>query len=120
MIRFLLLFLSFVLVIAKEGRGQEVPSKDFGEAQELVASYLKDLEELGYCVIPKVFSDEETTTLYTRVWSEFIEKAWSNCTMQDRSNWKDSFPIHNKMGIFSGPAGQTQVMWDLRTCLKSL
>lgn len=34
--------------------------------------------------------------------------------MDDRSNWKETFPIHNKMGIFAGPAGQTQVMWDLR------
>jgi hypothetical protein len=34
--------------------------------------------------------------------------------MNDRTNWKEAFPIHNKMGIFAGPAGQTQVMWDLR------
>ena len=34
--------------------------------------------------------------------------------MDDRSNWKEAFPMHNKFGIFAGPAGQTQVMWDLR------
>ena len=76
--------------------------------------YLKDLEELGYCVIPGVFSREEAEILYERVWHEFIEEAWSNCKMVERSNWKEAFPIHNKWGIFSGPAGQIQVMWDLR------
>jgi hypothetical protein len=77
-------------------------------------NYLKDLEEQGYCVIPQLFSDSETRVLYERVWHEFIEKAWPNCKMNDRSNWKKSFPKHNKTGIFAGPAGQTQVMWDLR------
>jgi Phytanoyl-CoA dioxygenase (PhyH) len=85
------------------------------EAQELpMASYLRDLEELGYCVIPQVFSTLEVEALYRRVWHEFIEKAWPNCRMADRSNWKEAFPMHNNMGIFAGPAGQTQVMWDLR------
>ena len=78
------------------------------------ASYLKDLEELGYCIIPQVLSTSETEVLYQRVWHEFIEKAWPNCRMDDRSNWKDTFPMHNLYGIFAGPAGQTQVMWDLR------
>lgn len=77
-------------------------------------SYLKDLEELGYCVIPQVLTPTETKTLYNRVWHEFIEKAWPACKMDDRSNWKESFPIHNNVGIFAGPAGQIQVMWDLR------
>lgn len=80
----------------------------------LIASYLKDLEEQGYCVIPQVLSTAEAEALYQRVWHELIEKAWPNCRMNDRSNWKEAFPIHNKMGIFAGPAGQTQVMWDLR------
>lgn len=79
-----------------------------------VASYLKDLEEQGYCVIPEVLSTAEAETLYQRVWHEFIEKAWPNCRMDDRSNWKEAFPMHNRVGIFAGPAGQTQVMWDLR------
>ncbi|HEY2809960.1 MAG TPA: phytanoyl-CoA dioxygenase family protein [Rhabdochlamydiaceae bacterium] len=77
-------------------------------------AHLKDLEELGYCVIPHVLSSEETESLYQRVWHEFIEKAWPSCRMDDRSNWKDAFPMHNKWGIFCGPAGQIQVMWDLR------
>lgn len=77
-------------------------------------TYLRDLEEFGYCVIPQVLSTDETELLYQRVWHEFIEKAWPNCKMDDRSNWKETFPIHNTMGIFAGPAGQTQVMWDLR------
>lgn len=80
----------------------------------LIASFLRDLEEQGYCVIPQVLSTSEAEVLYQRVWHEFIEKAWPNCRMDDRSNWKEAFPIHNKMGIFAGPAGQTQVMWDLR------
>lgn len=84
------------------------------EQSSLVASYLKDLEELGYCVIPQVLTTSEAELLYQRVWHEFIEKAWPNCRMDDRGNWKDAFPMHNKMGIFAGPAGQTQVMWDLR------
>lgn len=79
-----------------------------------IASYLKDLEEQGYCVIPQVLSTDEAKALYQRVWHEFIEKAWPNCRMDDRSNWKEAFPMHNKMGIFAGPAGQTQVMWNLR------
>ena len=77
-------------------------------------SYLQDLEEFGYCVIPNVLSVFETEILYQRVWHEFIEKAWPHCRMNDMSNWKDAFPKHNNKGIFSGPAGQIQVMWDLR------
>jgi len=72
------------------------------------------LEELGYCVIPNVISRAETEQFYQRVWHEYIEKAWPNCKMDDRRNWEESFPIHNKAGIFAGPAGQIQVMWDLR------
>jgi len=34
--------------------------------------------------------------------------------MDDRSNWKEAFPRHNKIGIFAGPAGQIQVLWDIR------
>jgi len=83
-------------------------------AQPPASSYLKDLEELGYCVIPQVLSTPETELLYRRVWHEFIEKAWPHCRMDDRSNWKETFPIHNWYGVFAGPAGQTQVMWDLR------
>lgn len=79
-----------------------------------IASYLTDLEEQGYCVIPHVLSTSEAEVLYQRVWHEFIEKAWPNCRMDDRSNWKEEFPIHDKYGIFKGPAGQIQVMWDLR------
>jgi len=77
-------------------------------------NYLQDLEEYGYCVIPEVFSEPETKHLYERVWHEYIEKAWPNCKMDDRGNWQRTFPIHSYMGILSGPAGQTQVMWDLR------
>lgn len=77
-------------------------------------TYLNDLEELGYCVIPQILSNTETELLYQRVWHEYIEKAWPDCRMDDRSNWKKAFPMHNKFGIFAGPAGQIQVMWDLR------
>lgn len=77
-------------------------------------SYINDLEELGYCVIPEVLSDSEARALYDRVWHEFIEKAWPHCRLDDRSNWNETFPIHSPVGIFAGPAGQTQVMWDLR------
>ncbi|MBS0626107.1 MAG: phytanoyl-CoA dioxygenase family protein [Verrucomicrobia bacterium] len=77
-------------------------------------TYLDDLEEFGYCVIPNVLSREEAEHLYKRVWHEFVEKAWPDCKMDDRSNWKETFPIHTKPGVFAGPAGQTQVMWDLR------
>jgi hypothetical protein len=84
------------------------------EIQQPIPTYLKDLEEQGYCIIPQILSDAETKILYERVWHEFIEKAWPKCKMNDRSNWKEAFPMHNKMGIFAGPAGQTQVMWDLR------
>jgi hypothetical protein len=79
-----------------------------------LVSYLRDLEELGYCIIPQVLSTSEAEVLYQRVWHEFIERAWPNCRLDDRSNWAETFPMHNKMGIFSGPAGQIQVMWDLR------
>ncbi|MCE5295467.1 MAG: phytanoyl-CoA dioxygenase family protein, partial [Chlamydiales bacterium] len=56
----------------------------------------------------------EAKVLYNRLWYEFIEQAWPACKLDDRSNWKEAFPIHNKVGLFSGPAGQTQVMWDVR------
>lgn len=82
--------------------------------EERVSTYLKDLEEQGYCVIPQVLSATEAEVLYKRVWHEFVEKAWPKCRMDDRSNWKEEFPMHDKYGIFKGPAGQIQVMWDLR------
>lgn len=84
------------------------------ETKFLADSYLKDLEEQGYCVIPQLLSAAETELLYERVWHEFVEKAWPACKMDDRSNWEEAFPKHNHYGIFAGPAGQTQVMWDLR------
>lgn len=84
------------------------------QEQPLTSSYLQDLEELGYCVIPQLFSTRETELLYQRIWHEYVEKAWPNCKMDDRSNWKEVFPEHNPFGIFNGLAGHTQVMWDLR------
>ncbi len=109
------LFFRFVLACASIQSSSE---KDIDilpdERQILASSYLKDLEELGYCIIPQLFSLSETKLLYERVWHEFIEKAWPNCRMDDRSNWETTFPIHNRLGIFSGPAGQIQTMWDLR------
>ena len=56
------------------------------EPSPLVASYLNDLKELGYCVcvIPQVLSTSETELLYQRVWHEFIEKAWPNCRFSIR------------------------------------
>ncbi len=83
-------------------------------AEQAIPSYVKDLEDLGYCIIPELFSAEETEKLYQRVWHEYVEKAWPNCKMDDRSNWKEAFPRYIKEGIFAGPAGQIQVMWDLR------
>lgn len=80
----------------------------------LLASPAQDLENLGYCIIPEVISRLEAEELYQRVWHEYIEKAWPTCHLDDRSNWVEAFPLHNKFGIFAGPAGQTQVMWDLR------
>lgn len=79
-----------------------------------ISSYLQDLEDLGYCIIPHVLSQEETEKLYDRVWTEFIEKAWPLCKKTGRDHWKEFFPNHGKLCIFAGPAGQTQVMWDLR------
>ncbi len=111
------LFLFTILWLAPTFTHAQPSSEDHvvaKEQQPLISSYLKDLEELGYCVIPQVLSTSETKLLYQRVWHEFIEKAWPNCRMDDRSNWKEAFPMHNKYGIFAGPAGQTQVMWDLR------
>ncbi len=112
---FLLSFLSLVPMLTHAQSLSEDPVGIVVEGQKpLIASYLKDLEELGYCVIPQVLSTSEAELLYERIWHEFIEKAWPNCSLDDRSNWKEAFPMHNKMGIFAGPAGQTQVMWDLR------
>lgn len=92
----------------------EVLVNDAVQDEQITAPYLKDLEELGYCIIPQVLSTAETELLYERVWHEYIEKAWPHCRMEDRSNWKETFPIHNDFGVFAGAAGQTQVMWDLR------
>lgn len=84
------------------------------ERPSLIAFYLKNLEEFGYCVIPQVLTAAETEVLYQRVWHEYIEKAWPNCKMDDRSNWKEAFPMPNLYGIFAESAAQIQVMWDLR------
>ncbi len=111
-----LLFLFGFLSLVSTLTGAQSSSTDsiITKQEPLINSYLRDLEELGYCVIPKVLSSSETKILYKRIWHEFIEKAWPNCKLDDRSNWEEAFPMHNKMGIFAGPAGQTQAMWDLR------
>lgn len=112
---FLFGFLWSALTFANAQPSSEDHAVVFAEEREsLIPSYLKDLEELGYCVIPQILSTSETELLYQCVWHDYIEKAWPNCRMDDRSNWKEAFPMHNKFGIFAGPAGQTQVMWDLR------
>lgn len=84
------------------------------QQQQIIDSCLQDLEELGYCIVPQVISAKETEVLYTRIWHEFVEKAWPKCQLNDRSNWKEEFPMHNPWGIFAGRAGQIQVMWDIR------
>ncbi len=112
---FLFVILGFAQTFTNAQPSSEDPVVVFAEERSsLTAPYLKDLEELGYCVIPQVLSASEAELLYQRVWHEYIEKAWPNCKMDDRSNWKEAFPLHNRQGIFAGPAGQTQVMWDLR------
>lgn len=112
---FFVTLLSLAPILTNAKALSENPSEIVVEEQKLlIVSCLKDLEELGYCVIPRVLSTSEAEQLYQRVWHEFIERAWPNCRLDDRSNWKESFPIHNTYGIFAGPAGQTQVMWDLR------
>jgi hypothetical protein len=88
----------------------------FAEAD--ISTCLRDLEELGYCVIPQVLPVSETEVLYRRVWHEYIEKGWPHCKMDDRSNWKETFPQLNDYGLFGGSAGQIQVMWDLRQDLR--
>jgi hypothetical protein len=113
------LFLSVFLWIAPTLANAQPSSEEHvgviaKEQQPPIASYLKDLEELGYCIIPQILSAPETELLYQRVWQEYVEKAWPNCKMDDRSDWKETFPMHNTYGIFAGPAGQIQVMWDLR------
>lgn len=117
--KFTHLFLSVILGFTPTFAHVQASSEDnfltlTEEQQPIISSYLKDLEELGYCVIPQVLSTLEAEILYQRVWHEYIEQAWPKCRMVDRSNWKDEFPIHNKYGIFAGPAGHIQVMWDLR------
>lgn len=115
---FLVGLLSLIPILANAQPLAEGVNDTTDAPRSPVASYLKDLEELGYCVIPQVLSTSEAELLYQRVWHEFVEKVWPNCKMNDRSNWKETFPMHNKMGIFAGPAGQTQVMWDLRQDLR--
>lgn len=112
------LFIFAFLCLAFTFVDAELSSEDHisisSKKQSMTPAYLKDLEELGYCVIPNVISEAETELLYQRVWREYIEKAWPHCKMNDRTNWRETFPAHNKLGIFCGPAGQTQVMWDVR------
>lgn len=105
---------SFLLLVLLSLSPSFTNAQPSSAEQPSTSSYLKDLEDLGYCVIPELLSASETKLLYERVWHEFIEKAWPQCRMDDRSNWKETFPIHDPHGVFAGPAGQTQVMWDLR------
>lgn len=115
MVRTRLFLSAFFVFTATLGFAQSTTNDhDIAFERQSIFDYVKELEEQGYCIIPQILSDSETKILYERVWHEFIEKAWPNCRLDDRSNWKEAFPIHNKMGIFAGPAGQTQVLWDLR------
>ena len=116
--KYINLFIIGFLALTSAVANEQVTKKDCNSAvnpkKTFSFSFLTDLEEQGYCVIPDVLSTSETEILYERVWHEFIELAWPNCKLKDRSNWAESFPMHNKVGVFAGPAGQTQVMWDLR------
>ncbi len=78
------------------------------------ASYLWHLDKYGYCVVANVLSDEEVEIYKNRLWTEYVEKAFPPVKYNDKSTWKDHFPIHNHLGIFCGPVGQTQLLWDIR------
>lgn len=108
---FFAFFLKLFILIPVFTNAETVTKTD---STNQTAYYLSDLENFGFCIIPNIFSNEETLKLYERVFHEFIEKAWPNCKLNDRSNWNKTFPIHMGRAIFAGPAGQTQVMWDLR------
>lgn len=80
---YLLLF-GLLLLVPKLTNAQVLPKEHNAASNTqcpLTPSYLKDLEEQGYCVIPQVFSTAEATILYQRVWHEFIEKAWPKCKL---------------------------------------
>ncbi len=77
-------------------------------------SFLTQLEQDGYVIIKDIIPPDETNELKNRLWVEFIEKAWPKLKYNDQSTWKKHFPIHNGAGLFAGPVGQSQVMWDLR------
>lgn len=77
-------------------------------------SFIEDLDKRGYCVIPQVLGPSECDLFTWRLWKEYIEKSWPKCKYNDRTTWKEHFPIQSGYGIFSGSAGQTQVCWDIR------
>ena len=71
----------------------EVHHNTIEERNFIITSCLKDLEELGYCVIPDVLSSEEAEVLFSQ---------------------------HNEQENFLGSAGQTEEMGGLRQDLRIL
>lgn len=77
-------------------------------------TFLDDLEEFGYAVIPNVLTEAQVNDFKERVWLEVIEKMWPDCKFRDPGTWGEHFPQFNRNGIFAGKMGQSQVAWDLR------
>lgn len=92
----------------------ETTPQDPKEGGEFVPSWLTDLVENGYAVVPDVLSKEKCNTYYNRIWQIFEDFG----TGVDRSKpetWKSQSMPANIHGIFQHyKMGHKQPIWDIR------
>ena len=77
-------------------------------------SFLNDLNENGYCVIPNILDSNTCDNYIERIW-DWLESLNSGINRDEPNSWKGTNWPPNTRGIFKHfKVGQEQFVWDLR------